>query len=367
MSSEDSSSSPSGPKIGQILKQARIEQGLSLQQVEQATKIRARYLEELERGNFGVLPAVYVRGSLRTYADHLRLDGEALTRELKHWQPSPHERRAPMYGEPSKKSDADRSLISLDNPPAGAGDQGIVEDKGDARPTTMLPMDSRYYLYVLGSGALVVSILAAAVALASTPMGNDEPTVSQVLKPMASPVTLASDEGSADAYHHLQWEGDEPGAGDEGDGRPLREQAGSPPDGGAEEYRGAGQSPPDEGAKEYRGAGQVGQIGQDQGNGPHYWAGDSRDTTTTASSPTTIEVAPATTKANTTPTPQPLPPTTAEPAPPATTEVTVRNDQDADAGVQVSDRRVIRDNEVVATNAADITKAPEPATAPLAE
>jgi hypothetical protein len=78
-------------------------------------------------------------------------------------------------------------------------------------------------------------------------------------------------------------------------------------------------------------------------------------------------VAPATTKANTTPTPQPLPPTTAEPAPPATTEVTVRNDQDADAGVQVSDRRVIRDNEVVATNAADITKAPEPATAPLAE
>jgi helix-turn-helix protein len=353
MSSEDSSSSPSGPKIGQILKQARIEQGLSLQQVEQATKIRARYLEELERGNFGVLPAVYVRGSLRTYADHLRLDGEALTRELKHWQASPHEQRAPMHGEPSKKSDADRSLISLGSPPAGAEGQSMVEDRGDARPTTMLPVGSRYYLYFLGSGALVVSILAAAVALASTPMGEDEPTVSQVLKPMASPVTLASDEGSADA-HRLQLEGDEPGAGDEGDGRPLRERAGSPPAGDAEEYRGAGQ---------------VGQIGQDQGNGPHYyWAGDSRDTTTTASSsPTTLEVAPATTKANTTPTPQPLPPTTAEPAPPATTEVTVRNDQDADAGVQVSDRRVVRDNEVFSTNAADTTKAPEPATAPLAE
>ncbi|MDP8925742.1 MAG: helix-turn-helix domain-containing protein, partial [Actinomycetota bacterium] len=64
MSSEDSNSSLSGSKIGQILKQARKEQGLSLQEVEQATKIRARYLKELEEGNFSVLPAVYVRGSL---------------------------------------------------------------------------------------------------------------------------------------------------------------------------------------------------------------------------------------------------------------------------------------------------------------
>lgn len=96
MGSENSSSFPSGRKIGRILEQARKEQGLSLQQVEQATKIRARYLKELEEGNFGVLPAVYVRGSLKTYADHLRLDGDGLTRELKHQQAAPDEWANPI-------------------------------------------------------------------------------------------------------------------------------------------------------------------------------------------------------------------------------------------------------------------------------
>src|SRR5215218_4978705 len=38
------------PKIGRILEQAREERGISLHQAEQATKIRARYLQELERG-----------------------------------------------------------------------------------------------------------------------------------------------------------------------------------------------------------------------------------------------------------------------------------------------------------------------------
>ncbi|MBD0354859.1 MAG: helix-turn-helix domain-containing protein, partial [Rubrobacteraceae bacterium] len=36
-------------QVGRILEQAREERGLSLHQVEQATKIRARYLKELER------------------------------------------------------------------------------------------------------------------------------------------------------------------------------------------------------------------------------------------------------------------------------------------------------------------------------
>ena len=51
------SSAHAGPRIGRALELARKERGLSLKQVEQATKIRARYLRELERENFGVLPA----------------------------------------------------------------------------------------------------------------------------------------------------------------------------------------------------------------------------------------------------------------------------------------------------------------------
>ncbi len=74
MSSEDADSH-TNPEIGRSLERARTERGLSLWQVEEATKIRVRYLRDLERENFDVLPAVYVLGSLKTYADYLELNG----------------------------------------------------------------------------------------------------------------------------------------------------------------------------------------------------------------------------------------------------------------------------------------------------
>jgi cytoskeleton protein RodZ len=71
-------------KIGRFLEQARKERGLSLEEVEQATKIRKRYLAGLESEDFAVLPdAVYAQGFLKTYANFLGLDGEALSRQLK--------------------------------------------------------------------------------------------------------------------------------------------------------------------------------------------------------------------------------------------------------------------------------------------
>ena len=71
-------------KLGRILEQKRKEKGLSLEDVEQATKIRKRYLDGLEREDYAVLPAgVYAQGFLKTYANYLGLDGEALSRQLK--------------------------------------------------------------------------------------------------------------------------------------------------------------------------------------------------------------------------------------------------------------------------------------------
>ena len=123
-------------KIGRILEQAREERGLSLHQVEQATKIRARYLKELERENVDVLPAVYVRGSLRTYADYLGLDSEALVRELKYRQASRAELQRPVYGEPSSSS--------------VAGSTFPAEDLAGARS---MPEEKRYIAPISGAGA----------------------------------------------------------------------------------------------------------------------------------------------------------------------------------------------------------------------
>lgn len=54
---------------------------MSLIEVSRATKIQTKYLEALEDGEYGKLPAeVYVRGFLRGYARHLGCDEEAILR-----------------------------------------------------------------------------------------------------------------------------------------------------------------------------------------------------------------------------------------------------------------------------------------------
>jgi len=63
-------------EIGSSLRSAREQRKLDLGDVEQATHIRVRYLQALEDERFEVLPGpAYVKGFLRTYADHLGLDG----------------------------------------------------------------------------------------------------------------------------------------------------------------------------------------------------------------------------------------------------------------------------------------------------
>jgi len=90
-------------KIGRILEQKRKEKGLSLDEVEQATKIRKRYLDGLEREDYAVLPAgVYAQGFLKTYANYLGLDGEALSRQLKSRRKPRRERGINYNAEPEE-------------------------------------------------------------------------------------------------------------------------------------------------------------------------------------------------------------------------------------------------------------------------
>lgn len=64
-------------ELGSSLREARVRRNLNLVEVEQATKIRSKYISALEGEDFDVLPgAVYTRGFLRTYALYLGLDGQ---------------------------------------------------------------------------------------------------------------------------------------------------------------------------------------------------------------------------------------------------------------------------------------------------
>jgi len=54
--------------IGEILKNTRLDKGLSLEQVEEATSIRKIYLAAIETGDYAKIPGdVFTKGIIRTY------------------------------------------------------------------------------------------------------------------------------------------------------------------------------------------------------------------------------------------------------------------------------------------------------------
>ena len=72
------------PSLPERLYAARERKGVDLYRAERDTKIRARYLGALERGDYKELPgAVYTKGFLRNYALYLGLEPEEV---LDHWR-----------------------------------------------------------------------------------------------------------------------------------------------------------------------------------------------------------------------------------------------------------------------------------------
>lgn len=68
--------------IGAVLKQARLQKGVSLEEVSRQTFIKLHYLYALEEGQMEQLPApVYTSGYIRQYARLLALDEAALIRQ----------------------------------------------------------------------------------------------------------------------------------------------------------------------------------------------------------------------------------------------------------------------------------------------
>lgn len=61
-------------KAGQRLKEERLKQGLTLDEVSQSTKIKKDYLEAIEKGEYERLPAsTFAQGFVRNYSQFLRL------------------------------------------------------------------------------------------------------------------------------------------------------------------------------------------------------------------------------------------------------------------------------------------------------
>lgn len=71
--------------VGTKLREARTRKRLSLGEIEDATKIRARYLRAIEDEDWDQLPGdTYARAFIRTYGNLVGLDGERLAEEQRH-------------------------------------------------------------------------------------------------------------------------------------------------------------------------------------------------------------------------------------------------------------------------------------------
>jgi cytoskeletal protein RodZ len=78
-------------ELGTILKEARIAKNLSLDNLQEITKIQKRYLIGIEEGNYSLMPGnFYVRAFIKQYAEAVGLDPEELFEKFNNEIPSTH-------------------------------------------------------------------------------------------------------------------------------------------------------------------------------------------------------------------------------------------------------------------------------------
>lgn len=76
-------------ELGNRLKEARLEKGMSIEDLQTATKIQKRYLIGIEEGNYSMMPGpFYVRAFIRQYAEAVDLNPEELFEQYKSEIPS---------------------------------------------------------------------------------------------------------------------------------------------------------------------------------------------------------------------------------------------------------------------------------------
>jgi cytoskeletal protein RodZ len=164
-------------EIGNSLREARLRQGLDYPEIEQATKIRVRYLRALEEEEFRVLPAsTYIKGFLRTYADYLGLDGGLYVDEYN-----------------------SRYVVGEDEPPLR---------RSSATPRNRHRLESRVVVIGLAAIAIVTALVIAAFKSTGSGSGTDNVATQQpphpkttthkrATKPKVAPATVIVTAASA--------------------------------------------------------------------------------------------------------------------------------------------------------------------------
>ena len=176
--------------LGQRLRDAREAKELSLDEVERATRIRARFIEQIERGDFSGMTPVQAQGFLRNYARFLGIDLDLLETEVTGQDLKPRMSRGRRD---AKKAPAPVAPGATPIPrPASRQESAPRRRRGWLTST----------LIILLAGAIVVLVVLGATAVLNSisESADENGGVAAVdLSPNPDDPALASDAGEAQA------------------------------------------------------------------------------------------------------------------------------------------------------------------------
>lgn len=100
--------------LGSLLKKARLERGISLEELQEITKIRIRYLQAIEEEDFSVLPGkFYVRAFIKSYAEAVGMDPQEVINIYQNLFPSHTEEEQPDLIRPNAKARTNRNTDNI--------------------------------------------------------------------------------------------------------------------------------------------------------------------------------------------------------------------------------------------------------------
>jgi cytoskeletal protein RodZ len=110
-------------EIGEEIKRARLAKGVNLEEIVNHTHIQLAHLQKIENGQFDFLPRPYVTAFIKTFAQHVGLNGDQLIQRWREQEQAETLRSQPLLESTAPKRAAERTpstpLISLRAQAAG--------------------------------------------------------------------------------------------------------------------------------------------------------------------------------------------------------------------------------------------------------
>ena len=171
-------------EIGELLRQARVAQGLSCDQLAQSLKMGSEQLQALETGDLERLPEpVFIKAMTRRVASKLGLDGDSLISRLQDVLPAP------------------KATTNLSSTPSGAVANSRIAIGSEGSKSPVMPWQrlalAALAIAAVTGGAMVVASQRRSVEIASMK------AVTVVKQPSAPPPQPVSTEGKASAQISL--------------------------------------------------------------------------------------------------------------------------------------------------------------------